>query len=43
MNITKKHDQMKKEYCQKNNIRLIEIPYHDFDKLNEQYILDKIN
>lgn len=42
-NITKKHDQMKKEYCQRNNIRLIEIPYYDFDKLNEQYILDKIN
>ena len=43
MNTTKKHDQMKKEYCQKNNIRLVEIPYYDFDKLNEQYILDKIN
>lgn len=43
MDITKKHDQMKKEYCQKNNIRLIEIPYYDFNKLNEQYILDKIN
>ena len=42
MDITKKHDQMKKEHCQKNNIRLIEIPYYDFDKLNEQYILDKI-
>lgn len=32
-------DQMKRDYCNKNNIKLIEIPYWDFDNIEE--ILDK--
>ncbi len=31
-------DQIKKDFCQKNNIKLIEIPYWDYDKLNEDYL-----
>lgn len=34
-------DKEKTEYCKQNNIRLIRIPYYDYDKLNENY-LDKI-
>lgn len=34
-------DKEKTEYCEKHNIRLIRIPYYDYDKLNENY-LDKI-
>lgn len=30
-----KHDQIKRNYCQENNIRLIEIPYWDFDNIEE--------
>jgi hypothetical protein len=30
---------MKRDYCKKNNIKLIEIPYWDFDNIEE--ILDK--
>lgn len=37
------HDNIKREYCQQNNIKLIEIPYWDYDKLNEEYLLDLIN
>lgn len=36
---TQKHDNIKRQYCLKHNIRLIEIPYTDFDKINEKYIL----
>lgn len=35
-------DKIKKEYCQKNNIKLIEIPYWDIDKLTEEYLKGKI-
>lgn len=35
---TKERDRRKDEYCQSNNIKLIRIPYTDFDKLNEDYI-----
>lgn len=38
----KKSDNLKKEYCLKNNIKLIEIPYWDFEKLNRQYLEEKI-
>lgn len=34
----KKHDQMKKEYCEKHNIFLLEIPYTDFDKITFDYL-----
>lgn len=31
-------DKEKTEYCLKNNIKLIRIPYYDYDKLNEEYL-----
>lgn len=34
----KERDNLKKEYCKKNNIKFIEIPYTDYDKLDEEYI-----
>lgn len=37
------NDNLKREYCKKNNIKLVEIRYDDYDKINAQYILDKIN
>lgn len=38
-----KYDQKKKDYCLTHNIKLIEIPYWDYDKLNEEYLLNLIN
>ena len=38
----KKHDFLKREFCQKNNIRLIEISFEDYTKLNEEYLLNII-
>lgn len=37
----KKYDIKKQEYCKKNNIKLIEIPYWDYNKINKKY-LEKI-
>ena len=37
------HDIMKKEYCQKHNIKLIEIPYTDYDKLSWKYLKNKLS
>lgn len=34
------HDQLKRNYCLKNRIKLIEIPYTDFNLLNDKYILN---
>ena len=42
-NSPQKHDKMKKEYCEKHNIPLIEISYKDFDKININYIKEKCN
>lgn len=39
---TQQRDNIKNQYCLNNNIRLIRIPYTDFNKLSEQYILDLI-
>lgn len=33
-----KRDKIKKDYCIQHNIKLIEIPYTDYDILNEQYL-----
>ena len=33
------HDKRKKEYCKNNNLKLIEIPYKDFQNINANYIL----
>ena len=37
------NDNLKREYCKSHNIKLIEIPYWDYDKLNEEYLLNLIN
>ena len=37
-----KSDTLKKEYCDKNNIKLIEIPYCDYENLNETYLMEAI-
>ena len=39
----KKHDKLKKEYCIKHDLNLIEIPYWDYDKLTIDYLKEKIN
>ena len=33
-------DNIKNQYCKDNNIKLIRIPYTDFNKLNSEYIID---
>ena len=42
-NLPQEHDKMKREYCQKNNIRLIEIPYTDFDIIDWEYLKNKLS
>lgn len=39
----KHRDDIKNKYCKNNNIRLIRIPYYDYNKLNEEYLLSLIN
>lgn len=39
----KERDSKKKEYCNQHQIPFIEIPYWDYDKLSEDYILKKLN
>lgn len=34
----KRRDEVKKEWCKTNKVKMIEIPYADFDKLNFSYI-----
>lgn len=34
-----KRDQLKREYCLKNNISLIEIPYQHLKRIDKDYIL----
>lgn len=36
-----KHDKMKQDFCCKNKINLIIIPYTDFDKINFNYLKEK--
>ena len=38
----KKKDSIKREWCKENNIKLIEIPYTDFNKLNADYIKSRL-
>ena len=35
-------DNIKNEYCEQHNIKLIRIPYTDFNILDEKYIRDRI-
>lgn len=39
---TQKHDSIKREYCERNNIGLIEIPYWEYDNA-EKYLIDELN
>lgn len=41
--IQQENDNLKRKYCQKYNIPLIEIPYWDFNKIDEKYLKEKIN
>ena len=34
----KERDNIKKQWCKENNIKLIEIPYWDFDKIDKDYL-----
>lgn len=36
-------DKEKEEYCKTHNIQLIIIPYWEYDNLNEEYLMKKIN
>ena len=36
------YDQIKRDYCKNNNLKLIEIPYTDFNKLSIDYLLEKM-
>lgn len=38
--LTKMHDKIKNEYCLKNNIKLIRIPYFDYNKLTKEYLAE---
>ena len=40
-NSPQEHDKMKREYCKKNNITLIEISYKDLEKINWNYLKEK--
>ena len=40
---TQYRDSIKNQYCKEHNIPLIRIPYWDFDKLNEDYLMSLIN
>ena len=39
---TKKKDNIKTQYCKNNNIKLIRIPYYDYDKISSEYLINKI-
>lgn len=38
---TKKHDEIKKQYCKNNDIPLIEIPYWEYDNM-KSFLIDKL-
>lgn len=42
-NSPQEHDKMKREYCEKNNIRLIEISYKDLEKIDWNFLKEKCN
>ena len=41
-NTPQEHDRMKREYCEKNNILLVEIPYTDLNLINWEYLKNKL-
>ena len=36
-------DKIKTNFCKKNNIHLLRIPYYDFEQINEKYIVEQLN
>ena len=42
-NLPQEHDKMKREYCKRHNIKLVEIPYTDYDILDWEYLENKLN
>lgn len=40
---TRERDEHKQEYCKKNNIKLLQIPFWDHKKLTKEYLLEVIN
>ena len=36
------HDEMKRAYCKEKNIKLIEIPFYDFENLSIAYLENKL-
>lgn len=36
------YDSLKRDYCKEKNIKLIEIPYWDYDKIDEEYVIKKL-
>lgn len=40
--IQQNYDKLKEKYCKEYNIKLINIPYWDYDKINKEYILTLI-
>lgn len=36
------YDNIKNQYCLNHNIKLIRIPYTDFEEINKEYLLNKI-
>ena len=43
MEVNIARDKIKNKYCQDNNIPLIRISYLDYEQINFQYILNKLN
>lgn len=41
-NLPQKHDEMKREYCQKHNIKLVEIPYTDYNDISWEYLCARL-
>ena len=42
LKINKKRDKIKDKYCKKNGIKLLRIPYYDFDKI-EDILINYLN
>ena len=40
INDPREHDKMKREYCKTHNIKLLEIPYSDYNKITIDYLLN---
>lgn len=38
-----RRDNIKNQYCKDNNIYLIRIPYTDYNILDEEYIMERLN